>query len=438
MSQQASGASGAKNAKDAKEWMKLDNSAKIYPAIMSRSWAAMFRLSASLTEPVDLQLLQQATDQTIKRFPSFAQKLRRGFFWHYFEKIDTPLRVQRDVGNPLSRMNFKLSGGYMLRVRYYENRIAVEFFHALTDGTGGLTFLRTLVAQYLELKYGVDIPRSDEILDCAEEPKPSENEDGFLKYERGVKLDRKEKSAFRVPGTEEENFLSIVTGMMDVKEALALSKRYNCTLTEFLVSVLILSIDEIQLRYLPSRRMHKPVKISVPVNLRKFYPTSTVRNFSSYINPGIEPRYGEYSLEETIKRVKGFMASELDEKLLNAKFSTNVNFEKSPFIRAVPLFIKKPMLLLAFHFSGDRLTSSTISNLGSVTLPQEMEKYVDRIDFMLGPLKRTRVACGCVSYKGRLAFTFTRKIEEAHVERNFFTRLVKLGLRVTVESNQRW
>jgi NRPS condensation-like uncharacterized protein len=431
-------ASGAKGAKDTKEWMKLDNSAKIYPATMSRSWAAMFRLSASLTEPVDVGILQQAADQTIKRFPSFAQKLRRGFFWHYFEKIDAPLVVQRDVGNPLSRMNFKVSGGYMLRVRYHENRIAVEFFHALTDGTGGLTFLRTLVAQYLELKYGADIPRSAEILDCGEEPKPTENEDGFLKYERGMKLSRKEKSAFRVPGTEEENFLSIVTGLMDVNEALALSKRHKCTLTELLVSVLILSIDEIQLRYLPSRRMHKPVKISVPINLRKYYPTNTVRNFASYINPGIEPRYGEYSLDETIKSVKGFMAKELDEKLLNAKFSTNVNFEKSPLIRAVPLFMKKPLLMLAFYFSGDRLTSSTISNLGSVTLPEEMEKHVTRLDFMLGALKRTRVACGCVSYKGRLTFTFTRKIEEAHVERNFFTRLVKMGLHVNIESNQRW
>ncbi|MGI5900364.1 MAG: hypothetical protein ACOX8S_10655 [Christensenellales bacterium] len=418
--------------------MKLDNSAKIYPAIMSRSWAAMFRLSASLTEAVDASLLQKAADQTIRRFPSFAQKLRRGFFWHYFEKINVPLRIERDVGNPLVRMNFRESNGYMLRVRYHENRIAVEFFHALTDGTGALTFLRTLVAQYLELKYGAEIPRSVEILDCTEEPKPSENEDGFLKYERGIRLSSKEKFAFRIPGTEDENFLSIVTGLMDVKALLALSKAHGCTLTELLVSVLILSIDEIQLRYVPSRRMHKPVKISVPINLRRFYPTSTVRNFSSYINPGIEPRYGEYSLEETIKRVKGFMASELDEKLLNAKFSTNVNFEKSPFIRAVPLFLKKPLLLLAFYFSGDRLTSSTISNLGKVTLPEEMEKYVTRLDFMLGPLKRTRVACGCISYKGIFAFTFTRKIEEAHLERNFFTRLVKMGIRATVESNQRW
>ena len=429
-------AEGSKTLTETKRWMKLDNAAKIYPATMSRTWTALFRLSANLTETVDPAVLQQAVNQTIKRFPSFAQRLRRGMFWYYFEEINATLRIQRDAGNPCVRMNFKENSGYMLRVRYYENRIAVEFFHALTDGSGATVFLMTLVAEYLALKYGAVIPRNEKILDCSEKPKLEEVEDAFFRFQRGIGRVAKEQSAFRIPGTE-ENFLHIVTGILDIKEVLALAKKYGCTLTEFLTAVMIMSVADVQKRYVPSRRRYKPVKISVPVNLRRFYKTSTLRNFSSYVNLGIEPRYGDFTFEETLKSVKGLMAAETNEKMLNAKFSMNVMFETNLLMKIAPLFVKKVALRIASKMGGDRLSSTTISNLGGVDIPDEMARYVARFECMSGPLKTNRVGCACISYNGKLVINMTRKITESYVERGFFSWLVKLGLHVTIESNQR-
>lgn len=419
-----------------KRWMKLDNAAKIYPAAKSRDWNALFRVSATLTEPVSPQILQEALNLCIKRFPSYALRLRRGMFWYYMDPIESLPVIQQDVINPCVRMNFRQNDGFMFRVRYYGCRISVEFFHALTDGTGGLIFLKTLVAQYLRLKYDADIPCGDGILDCTEPPSPQELEDSFLEYARGCKRSRREMRAYKIPGTDSRHFMHITTGKADAAQLAALAKKYGATVTELLVSVLILSVQELQARRCgKNSRKLKPVKICVPINLRRYYPTCTVRNFSSYMNPGIDPSLGQYTLEEIIRSVRGYMALENDEKLLNAKFSTNVAQERNLALRLVPLFLKSLIMKSVFILHGEALTSSTVSNLGVCRLPEGMSRYVEQMDFMLGPLYRNRVACACLSYNGVINISFTRSIEESYIEKSFFTALVRLGVHVLIESN---
>jgi NRPS condensation-like uncharacterized protein len=182
---------------------------------------------------------------------------------------------------------------------------------------------------------------------------------------------------------------------------------------------------------------YKPVKVCIPINLRRFYPTNTMRNFASYVNPGIDPKYGEYDFDETLSTVHHYMRSEVTEKLLNAKISTNVRSEKMRVLRLTPLFIKNFFMKIVFNRVGDRKSSTTISNLGVVNLPEEMSRYVKRMDFILGPLSRNKVVCAALTYNGQLVLNFTRTIQESSVEREFFRRLVKLGISVKIESNQR-
>ena len=173
----------------------------------------------------------------------------------------------------------------------------------------------------------------------------------------------------------------------------------------------------------------------MPVNLRRIFGSSTVRNFSSYVNPGIERKYGEYSLAETAKIVQHQMGLETTPQHLRAKFTANVQAETNPLIRMVPLFVKIMILQIVYRATGDVQTTSTISNLGIVNLPEEMENHVERLDFQLGPLFQNKVMCAAVSYKDKLYVNFTRKQRESDVERGFFTRLVEEGIPVTIESN---
>ena len=416
----------------------MDNAALIYPATMNRNWTALFRVSATLKEPVDPVLLEEAEKRTLARCPSFGGKLRRGAFWFYLEHSGEVPAIQQDVGNPCVRMRLKDNGGFGLRVRYYKNRIAVEFFHVLADGTGGLIFLNTLVAEYLRLRYGVIIPAGPHVLNCDDAPKPQETEDSFTVHSGRFAQSRRESKAYHILGTDEQDgFINITTGAMPVRDLLEKSREKGVSVTEYLTAVMILSVDAIQRRRVLNIKWYKPVKICVPVNLRKFYPSTTLRNFANYVNPGIDPRLGTYSFDETLHIVHHFMAMEATEKLLNVKFTTNVRTQENRFLRIMPLFVKNVAMKVAYSQVGDAVSSTCLSNLGVAAIPPEMAEYVDRMDFILGPLAENRVCAAALSYGGVLRISFTRTIEEPVLEKEFFTRLVRLGIPVLIESNQR-
>lgn len=421
-----------------RDWMKLDNAAKIYPAAKRRNWKALFRLSATLSEEIDPPVLQAALRSTLSRFPSFAMRLKRGAFWYYLEHNEGEPPIAPDRAFPCAPMDFRENNGFLFRVRYHGRRLAVEIFHALTDGSGGLCFLKTLTAEYLRLKYGAQIPRDGGILDCSQPPSPDETEDAFLKYARNVSRSRKEPDAFFLEGTDEPGgFLHIVTALIPADAVLRRAKEKHVSLTEYLTAAMIMAIDNIQRRTVGNERRYKPVKICIPINLRSFYPTNTMRNFASYVNPGIDPRHGVYSFDEVLSAVHHFMRSKVTEKLLNAKMSTNVRAENLKIMRLTPLPLKNVAMKYAFSRMGDRKSTTTISNLGVVRLPDEMSRFVQRMDFILGPLSRNKVVCGALSYNGVLALNFVRTIKESVLEREFLRFLVKLGIPVKVESNSR-
>jgi len=163
-------------------WMPLDNAAKIYPAARRQNWSNVFRLSSTLTEDVDREVLQSALDVTGRRFPSIAVRLRRGVFWYYLQQLSKMPQIREESCYPLTRMSKAETRKCAFRVIVYKRRIAIEIFHSLTDGTGAMIFLKSLVAEYLQQKYGVHVPPEKGLLGRVEEPSEREMEDSFQKY----------------------------------------------------------------------------------------------------------------------------------------------------------------------------------------------------------------------------------------------------------------
>lgn len=417
--------------------LPLDNAAKIYPAAKGRRSPSMFRLSMELKEEIDRKVLETALGRALKRMPSFSQHLKRGFFWYHLEHRQDIPPISDDIRNPCVYLDEKKNKGFQLRVSSYKNRISVDYFHVLADGTGGMVFLKTLVAEYISLKHAVIIPRGNGILDCSEPPQKAEYEDSFFRYAKPMGISRLEKPAYHIRGTREEyGIINITTGIMPLDEVRAKATEYGATINEFLVAVLIQAIYSVQQKENNPFRRKLAVKVCIPINLRKHFPSSTLRNFTSYVNLGIVPSLGSYTLEEIIAIIKHGMALEANKKMLTAKFSSNVNSEKNTFLKLAPLYLKDPIMKMYYVMNGDRYNSATLSNLGLVRLPDEMAKYVERIGFMLGA-GINPVSCGCVSFENKLCFNISRTIEEPLVERKFFTMLAGMGMHITLESNRR-
>ena len=422
-----------------KEWIELDNAAKIYPPAATRKWAAMFRLSVNLTGDVDAGLLKEALGKALVRFPSFSCRLRRGLFWYYLEHIDGAPPILEDVFNPLSKLDTKGNGHFMFRILYYKSRIACEFSHALTDGHGGMTFLMSLVAEYLKLKYSEDVDPSGYVLSLEEESSHDEYEDSFLKYASRETTSRSESPSYNMSGQPVPFGRTLfVSAKVPTEALLAAAKAKGVTLGVYLSSLLLYSCYLDQQNDRSKKKRRKDIKVSVPIDLRRHFPSRTLRNFSAYINPSISPRLGDYTFDEILVQVKHFMGMYLNEKELRARFSANVAAERNVFVRPIPLFIKFIVLKMYYIFQGDRYFASTISNIGSVELPDGMKKYVERIDFMPGRALAPRTNCSVVSYGGSTFINFTRTILESNVERTFLTFLVKAGIPVFVEGNERY
>lgn len=420
------------------KWMKLDNAAKIYPAARRRDWTNVFRLSVTFKDDIEPTLLQNALNVTIKRFPSVAVRLRTGAFWYYLEEIPEAPSVIKEECCSLNRMTFASIRECAFRVIYHKNRMSVEIFHSVTDGTGGLIFTKTLAAEYAKLRYGIEIPCENGILDVSEEADESEIEDSFGKYDSPVGTSRKEDVAYMLSGTHEpDNFLHVTTGILDTEKVLELAKKYNTTLTVFLAAVMMKAIYDIQNDSVKDISKRKSVRILIPVNLRKLFGSKTLRNFASYITPGINPRLGEYSFEEMVKTIHHSLGLELNCKKMSAKFTTNVKSERSAFLRVMPLFVKNFAMKLVYNRVGERTSSICLSNLGLVSLPKAMSEVVTRVDFVLGVQADSPCNCGVCSYDGKLYINFIRNIKESELERRFFTFLRKQDLHILVESNQR-
>ena len=419
-------------------WMKLDNAAKIYPAAKRRNWNNFFRISATLTEPVDVAVLRSALDVTARRFPSIAVRLRRGMFWYYLEQIPHSPAIQEEKSCPLAHAPFHEVRQCAFRVLVYHNRFAVEFFHALTDGTGGLTFFKTLLAEYLSQKYGLTIPAGDGVLGRLEEPDAEELEDSFLRYAGNVKASRKEATAWHLTGTpEKDGFKDLVTLMIPAPALKKCAKAHGVTVTELLCAAMMQAICQLQAEKVPQRSRRKPVKVLLPVNLRNLFPSKTLRNFASYITPEVDPRMGDYTFDEICAAVHHRMGLENNPQTMRAKFAANVASEKSPVLRVMPLFIKNLAMKAVFDTVGECKSCLCLSNLGVVRLPEVMAPYVARMDFIIGVQAKAPHNCGVLTWNDTVYINCIRSIREPELELHFYRVLHQLGLPVKVESNQR-
>ena len=417
-------------------WMRLDNAALIFPASQRRHWSNAFRLSFSFPDPVDPALLQRALDRVVLRFPSVCVRLRRSAFWFYLEELERAPRVREDSAQPLVGMTRAEIRRCAIRVLYYRDRMAVELFHAVTDGTGGMVFAKNLAAEYVRLRYGVQIPPECGLKDLDEKPPEEEFLDSFQDNAGPVAAPRDSHDVFRPRGSlEPDRFLHVTLGIVSSALLLERARAMGVTVTAYLTALLLQSLLELQAQSQPRRRKQHPVKVQIPVNLRKLYGGETMRNFVAVANIGVDPRLGDYSFEELVKIVHYQMQLTITEKNMRAIFTPNVNDEANPLLKVVPLGLKALIMRMVFDSIGERVSSLTLSNLGNVQLPAAMAPFVTRAEFVLGAQASSPYNCSVTSWQGETYINLVRNTVEPELERIFFTKLVKLGFHVKIEAN---
>ncbi len=416
-------------------WFRLDNAGILFPGQNTSKWSNIFRFSVELKEEADPEILKRALENVMVRFPGLHVRMRKGLFWYYLERNPLPAPyVRKDIQNPCYRVKFKEGDRFLFRVYYHGKRISVDLFHAISDGYGSSRFTCTLVAEYLRLK-GYNIPSGGAVMDISTPPSDTELKDSFHQYansKAGHSIT--DRHVYHPNGTKlPKHMVNMTSGIMSFKEVHALAKDKGVTVTEFVAAMLM---DIHCRKQLKENRNQKEVSVQIPINLRNIYPSDTMRNFSVCLMVKVDPRLGEYTFDELLEQVALQLRLEKDEKKLNAMISQHVKLEKSPFLKYLPLPVKNFALSVATVVAAEQTTSAYLTNLGPVKLPDEMNEHIEKVMFTPGPGMRTAARVGMASFKDTFVVTFANIYEEADIERDFFTRLVKMGVHVKIESNR--
>ncbi len=414
-------------------WYKLDNAAKIYPAILNPKDSCVYRVAVNLMQEVDPSVLQQAVTDCRRRFPSLYVKLKRGIFWNYYEHNEKTPVVRPE--SPIINQHIcpYINNGYLFSLFYYKKRISLEVFHGLCDGYSALEFLKALVFRYFVL-LGYPNNSEDAVMTVDQQPRSLEFEDSFLKHYKPVKAKLAEfPPAYRIQGTRFECGIGVINGRMPMQQLLALAKKSGASITQYLTALLTYCIWQTGDM---AQSEGNAINICIPVNMRKNYNSQTLRNFTLYFYVSTDCTARDKSFEEILEHVKTTFKEELNMDKLQQRLNANVAIEKNIALRISPLFLKNLAIKIACVILGDKLNTCALSNVGQIVLPSWMKEVVKSFDCNTGVGNVATHSVAMNTYNDLTTISFTRSVVETDIERLFFSFMSERGVEIEIQSNQ--
>ena len=411
-------------------WRKLDDQAKVFALASNNKYSSIFRLSVVLKEEIDEKILFDSLKLTLEKYKVFKVKMRKGLFWYYFEENDKNPIITIESEYPFKKINTKENNDYLFKVTYFSNKINIDFFHALTDGTGGLEFLNDLTYRYLELKYPNNLI-ADKI---NEEIVLKESENAYRKnYKVTDTKKNKIGKAYLLKGeTLNTGEFAINHFNINVNELKKVSKDNECTISAYLVAMIAYSIYETNYNINDGKR---PINISVPISLRKYFPSETISNFFSYMIINLNFKQSKiYKFEDILELVKKEFEKKMKvEKMLQTN-TEDAGSTNNIFIRIVPLLLKKIAVRIG-SWEVKKHFTLTFSNMGKVMVEEKYSKYIENFLVILAPDWAERVKCGVCSYNDNLILTFSTNLNGSSLECKIRDLLRENNIRFSIEGN---
>lgn len=410
-------------------WRKLDNYAKLFPLASTQKYKTVFRLSAVLTDEIDAVALEKAVKISLNKFKFFKVRMRKGIFWYYFENNPKTPIIEEENDYPCKFIDLPLNNDYLFKVTYFDRKINLEIFHCLTDGNSALHFLKEIVYNYIEIKYFDNVSTS-----LTKEREVKYNaEDSYTKnYDKKIKAKRDRTKAYNLKGKLlPPGVVSVTHEYLSACQIKSLAKSKNATVTQFLTAVLIYAIHKEGVEKDGSK---KEVKIQVPVNLKKYFPSITISNFFSYIDVNVDTNK-EQTFENILEAVKKEFNEKLTEEELLKTIAVNLKLGNNTLLKLVPLFIKKFVVARA-HKGFRKYNTTTLSNIGRIGIISEYKKYIDKFFFLIAPENVEKIKCTICAYEDKMIFSFASVLEEKRVEMRFKNILEEFGITVDLDGNE--
>ncbi|MCR5781481.1 MAG: hypothetical protein K6G90_01970 [Clostridia bacterium] len=413
----------------------IDTAATMFASLHHGEASRVYRLTAELKEDIDPEALKTAVGLVAPRFPMLMRRIHKGFFATTLD-YDDNIKVLPENEEPSKAQWLSKLGGPDIRVLYYKTRIAIELSYVLTDANALMEFLKAVVAEYLILK-GADEADFPEVKLPGRNMEPDESDNAFRTYYR--KHGDKTESPLRgkTYGTELTpgcDTITVTGGLVKTSELKALSKPLGLTVTEYLACLLIYSV----IKTAPAP-VTDVVRINIPINLRKIFPSGTLRNFVSEIPIGFEPDgRTDVTVREISEVIRGQIKAGKTREKMQAFINRSYSLANNPAVRAVPLSIMNPVLRkMQMRSHVERITVN-LTNIGDITLPPAMADEVALLEFINGStaVYGQPKACSAVGFNGYVHISFSNTVNDPSIERELFRELVKNGCGVKITTSR--
>ena len=401
-------------------WYKVDNVAKVFLATVNKRDTRTLRVSCTLKEKIDPEALQEAVLFAIQDRPQFQVRIRRGIFWHYMEDTDLKPVVSKESGRVCPRLYTPGIASLHYKVTYFNNRINLDLFHAISDGTGALEFLNIIVLSYLKIKHPGEY---DDINIHSGASAEDLNEDSYRQFFNGASFKGSSvKTAYRQSGLllpyDQLQFFEV---HLPTSEILPKAKEAGVSLTSYIGARLMLALKD----DMPSMMKKYPITVTLPVNLRNYYPSYTSRNFFNNIN--VSHTFKEdITLEALSKEFDENMKSNLTEENIKKQMDKFETMEYVVPVRAVPLFIKQIGVKYG-TILNDRGVSIVLSNLGVQKPPEKLGAAIENYGAFCSS---ERLFVAMTSYNGDLTLGITSPYASTRVVKTFIRDLSNDGMHI--------
>ena len=412
-------------------WRRLDNSAKIFPISAGKKYSTVFRLSALLTETIQPEILTVALEKALKQYEFFKVRLKNGFFWNYLEYNPKKPIVEEEKDYPCKYIEPKENNNYLFKVTYFDRKINIDIFHSLTDGNSGVMFFREIVYNYIELTHKEEFQEELRI----KRKFDLSAEDSYIKnYNKKAKGNNSNRKAYKLAGRKIKfGAISAIHEMIDLPALKEEAKKQEATITQYLTAVLIYAIY--QANYLKNKGK-RPIKVCIPVNLKKYFPSNTISNFFSYITVEEDMKRDTLdTFEKILEFVKKDFVKKLTPEEIQKTMSGNVKLGTNPFIKVIPLVLKKPIVRLSY-LEIRKYTTTTFSNIGRIGIIGKYQKYIENFLMLIAPEPVEKIKCSACSFENHIVFTFTSILDDCSIEKEFYKFLTEKNIKVIIESNE--
>lgn len=416
--------------KKSEKWFKLDNAGKLYPSIASSRVSTTFRMTCVLKETVDAPILQEALNHACRNYPVFNVRLRRGLFWYYFENVKEAPKITNEKYFPCNTLRLRDSHSAPFSLLYYKNRIHLEMSHAIADGAGALVFFKQILKHYYDLKSGSQVKSKNLI-------KEGQDEDAFKKFfNPNIPNPRKTVKAYHFPfKLIEKGEYRVTTGLFSYSDLKKVAAEKMTSPTKYLLMLFFETVQEyIEVNNVAAKDI-SPIIINMPVDLRGYFDSITVRNFFISLTPQIDPRLGHYTREEILNEIDHYFASHLTDKHLKQYIRRNFRNELFWHIRVIPLFIKNAIIPLVYNYYGESSYTTSLSNLGSVKITDAYGDMIDHFELLPPPSEGNIIKATMISFNEVSALSFGSLTENREIEKIFFRKLKKDGIETKIITN---